>query len=357
MSDDEATAARGNMHGVKPEYLSRPQSVASSQPLDYGSSCAAGQSFCHGVVSPAASVIPWWHRDTTGDGFGDNGASHGMGGEYNAYSGAPHEGRGRVDAGRQGKRVNERYIEHGTMSENVHRGAGGSAGFIAMPSYRASSVLVRRLPGMPTGPPSFSPPLKMERPAPSPPSSFKLPSPGTLLAGIPSSHAGAGGPGSAAGNRTPGQNAVRRRSMSPMTISANKPTVSRTGAGGGVVVKPPPPHYIPLPAHHPSDSMDKQIADLSNLNDILFGPEYHGAEMMDPNSMALMINAPPCSGGISGVHPRGGAGASCGEGGRLPSLAGLVSAGALLSGGKHKQWNRACRPNSAVLVRGGTGEV
>lgn len=414
MTEEEAAAARENMHSVKPEY---PESAQTS--LGHGGvpghMSSSGHSLSEGtVVHGGASMVPWWHRDSgavavasnsgssSGSGGGGVGsASHFMGLGQSAHNGglADHHrtaASGRLGDGRRGA-TGESFSQRiggggghyglapsGNIASVCGGGGGGSGGVGvgvndgggSMPSYRGGpSVMARRFSSMAGGSSGMPPPVKMEHHPPQSPSvssSFKLPSPGTLLAGIPSSSssgsAGCQGggrqapPAVSAGGGTVGHNNARRRPMSPMTIGTPTRVGGGSAGGGSGVVKAPPPHFIPLPSHHPSDMVDNQIAELANLNDILFGPDQGGEMMMDQNGLTLMIPGGGSSGPVgSSAQQRVSGSASGGvggEGGRLPSIAGLVAAGHLLNNGKQKQW-RPCRDNGAAggLVRGCTGEV
>lgn len=420
MTEQEATAARESMHSVKPDYPESPGSTFSGGGADggghdsfHGHMSSSGHSLHEPpVMHSGAGTIPWWHRDSgvlapssssgVGSGSGGSSAHHFIGFQQQTQ----HTGGGAVDYHPRDGRfdgtggmepVDETYGYrtsggHYGLVQSIHDDGdrGGGAGGVGVSEadpdmqhgYRASSSLVRRFGGMPVsggggGVPPSSYPTKMEHhqsacvvsPAPS---SFKLPSPGTLLAGIPSSAAPP--PASAAGSSTPGggHHNSRRRPMSPMTIG----TPGRGGGGGGSSsssVKSPPPHFIPLPPHHPGDMVDKQIAEFANLNDILFGPDQTTGEMvMDPNNLSTMMptgGGPQGGGGGNAIQQRGGGGGlgagGAGEGGRLPSIAGLVAAGQMLN--KPKPWSRGCRDTGAGsgggassgggLVRGCTGEV
>lgn len=466
MSDDEAAARGGD--SMKMEFMGS----GGAPPMASGvhtmpSPGGGGMSDSFGNPYGDPGVLPWWHREpgappvmgmssfgagrggggggggigvggVSGDGFNDAftfSAHMGGGGSRNQHEG----GGGGIEGGRSssrggGVRLDERRSEYAcqTSTRDVHRhmnggggggGAGADAGSVShdgigsssMPNFRTSSGLVR-LPGL------MSPAAgNMEGQPGLGGRGLKLPSPGSILAGIPGANAARVGSGCA----TPsgGVEDPPRRPISPMTIGPSQRVQGGmsnggTGGGGGGVIKRPP-HFLPLPQHHPSDSIEKQIAELTALNDILFGPDQEDAHALllhqqqqlqlqqqqlrqqhqhaHEHGHAHVISSPPGGsrgGGIErggtvdgpkgvfappnsnapdriarsngGGHHRfdggvvdGGDGGVEGEGGggRLPSIAGLVAAGALLSGEKPGSRWRSCRQGETMLVRGRTGEV
>lgn len=310
--------------------------------------------------STQEAIVPWWHRDPgTGPWQRDDG-----GGVFNTGDGGMDMTGGRVgdkdgDCGGFGRPA-------GNLGERVGGGCDGG-------NFRASSVLVR-LPGMsPPAPPAAASYSMMEHSS----TSGKFFSPGGMLGGMPPPHAqghattvaaAAAAAVAAAASGAGGDS--RRRTLSPMTIGRSGKTFAGSQIKDGTG-KYPSTSFLPLPPHHPSDSIDKQITELAALNDILFGPECE-----DPSLMHARAAAAAAAGGFSerphGVTlaalessaVRSAAGQRCGGGvdggggrgndnGRLPSIAGLVAAGALLSGG---EW-RSCHPGSSFHPRGRASEV
>lgn len=123
---------------------------------------------------------------------------------------------------------------------------------------------------------------------------------------------------------------------------------------GGLKQHPSPAisstHFHPLPAHHPSDSIDKQIAELAALNDILFGPEPEDPNVLAATRARATAAVEAVVQGSKWVdaavleptgHPAHGGGGSGTAVGRLPSIARLVAAGVLLNGEQLGSWRSA----------------
>lgn len=165
-----------------------------------------------------------------------------------------------------------------------------------------------------------------------------------------------------------GGGAAQRQTLSPMTIaySVNPPAASESGG----VARIPAAQYYPLPSNYPSESIDRQITELSALNEILLGPEGEdphgfaaasdrgGGALQRPKAVTLAALGSSGTRACAvqrGVAVNGGDLVRCNDGnnGRLPSIAGLVAAGAMLNDDK---W-RSCRPPSSFRVREHVGQV
>eukprot|EP00904_Undaria_pinnatifida_P009802 jgi/Undpi1/5952/HiC_scaffold_2.g01226.m1 len=319
---------------------------------------------------PQDTMIPWWHReppvsgpwqrnDANGFGMGDGGLSmKGMGGELADC------GRGGDDLSRDGG---------GPGREGCEAGGGGQGNF------RASSVLVR-LPGMaaPPLPPASSAlrlhgrmdqhqanPMKIQTRVGVFPSMNNQPQmSGQGVGGaVTAAAAAAAAAAAVAAGGASANGDMLRRNLSPITVGRpGKTYIAGAGNNGRAA------HFVPMPPHHPSESIDMQVTELAALNDILFGPEGEDPGLMHARAAAaaaaaaggmtfdrqkgLTLAALEPS-GIRSAAPQRCAGIDAGgsgtgnENGRLPSIAGLVAAGALLNGG---EWRSCRQPGSFAYI-------
>ena len=326
------------------------------------------------------ATIPWWHREPGASSLfrGDGGSTRKErhidvnGGDYCGES----DGDG-LDDGRHTMvsacgRNNDVRSERDLLAQDA-------------PNFRASSVLVR-LPGM--APPPPPPPASG-----SPFRPFHSMDMSSMLRSAPSQRAGANAvhPRVVVGR---GGDAARR-AVSPVTISY---TATRCppphGYGAG---RPAASHYLPMASPYPNE----QITELTALNDILFGPEGEDPHLFaaaqaramaaataaerdgeDPQlfataqaravaaAAAAVVDREPyyhrpkaaTLASLDASHSRAidaqrydgyGCDDEGHENGRLPSIAGLVAAGAFI---RNDKW-RSFRPPGSLRVREHASEV
>lgn len=324
--------------------------------------------------------IPWWHRDPgasysfRSDGSGSReGSYYEDGGVVGVDMGS---GGGSLDYGRNAVvATNER-----TSGREVHAQDA--------PNFRASSVLVR-LPGM-------SPPPTPTSGSPTTPFNWIDQGSVSMSRSAPSQRTLASG-ASVQGGLNRGGGEAPRRPVSPATISyaANRGAPPHGHPAG----RPASSHYPHMTASHSCD----QITDLTALNDILLGPECEDPHLIaaaqaramaaaasaaerdgeDPHLFAtaqaravaaaaavaadrdpyynrpksVTLAALDASASRAIAAQRYDNAYSCEDGehgnGRLPSIAGLVAAGAFLSNDK---W-RPFRPPGSFRVRDSANEV
>lgn len=307
----------------------------------------------HGSSSAQDAMIPWWHRDpgTSPWQRGGTGGDGGDGGVYSTSDGGM--GIGGVGSGRHDGRNCGGAMRPDVNREELGVGGGGAGGW---GNFRASSVLVR-LPGMSPPPPE---------------SSLRPPSQQGIPTGFNLPQAQGHGTSVATANSLigPGREAPCWNLSSPMSIGRTvRPPMASVTPIMGESTRYPSTHFLPLPSHHPSDSIERQITELAALDDILFAPEGE-----EPNLQYARAAAVAAGGSTILDRPRGvGVGSlessairlspsqyyATGNGndlrekenGRLPSIAGLVAAGDFLNGGDF----RSCRTPNNVCNGGHAG--